>query len=335
MKLRDGFSAILRVAALFTLIALDLSACRTAPSNEAPVSEPVMAVTGATVKIGPIVSEERLLGQTVAIRHLIIRAPTAGRVMGLTLQVGDKVRVGEVIAHILSREVEAAENGLAIAQQIDQPDAARLAASVKRYSHGPGIAVAAPEDGVIAQRLVSSDQMVAELDPLVDLIDPRSVVVNASVPSAELVTVRPGMTASVTSPITPGVSYSAKVMAIAPSFDLSNETSSARLEFIGGKRIYESGAPVEIKLITAQVPNAILIPLAALFQSATGGDYYVFTLGADGRAHRQAVAIGLRENSSLQITEGLQAGQVVITSGGYALADELRVTVTMAAHDAR
>lgn len=320
---------------LLALLSSVFAACRSTPagdeSDDASAPAPVMAVTGAKVMIGSIASEERLLGQTAAMRHLIIRAPAAGRVMGLTLQTGDSVRRGQVIAHIRSREVEAAENGLAIARQIDAQDATRLTASVKRYSHGPGIAVGAPEDGVIAQRIVTSGQMVADLDPLVDIIDPRSVVVNAAVPSADLSAVRPGMSARITSPIAPGQIYSAKVVAIAPSFDLATDTSTARLEFIGNNRIYEAGAPAEIILTTAQIPDAILIPLAALFQNATNGDYYVFTAGPDGRAHRRPVSIGLRANGRVQVTAGLQAGEVVITSGGYALADGLRVKVAIAA----
>lgn len=331
MKRLTRVKAIIGSAVLLALTSLQLNACRSAPPGEAPEPEPVMAVTGERVEAGPIASEARLIGQTVAMRHLIVRAPAAGRVMELTLQVGDIVRRGQIIAHILSREVEAAENGLAVAQQIDAQDAARLAPSVKRYSHGPGIAVTASENGVVAQRMVTSGQMVAELDPLLDVIDPRSVVVNATVPSAELSSVRPGMTARVTSPITPGEIYSAKVVAIAPSFDLTTGTSSARLEFVGGKLIDEAGAPADITLTIAYLPDALLIPLAALFQSATNGDYYVFFAGPDGRAHRQPVSIGLQEKGLVQITKGLRAGQVVITSGGYALADGLRVKVAMAA----
>jgi multidrug efflux pump subunit AcrA (membrane-fusion protein) len=331
MKRLTRVGAIVGSALLLALTSLQLSACRSAPPGEAPEPEPVMAVTGAWVEAGPIGSEERLIGQTVAMRHLIVRAPAAGRVVGLTLQVGDIVRRGQIIGHILSREVEAAENGLAVAQQIDAQDAARLASSVKRYSHGPGIAVAASENGVVAQRMVTSGQMVAELDPLLDVIDPSSVVVNATVPSAELSLVRPGMTAQITSPVTPGEIYSAKVVAIAPSFDLNTDTSSARLEFTGGKLIDEAGAPADITLTTAYLRHALLIPFAALFQSATNGDYYVFFAGPDGRAHRQPVSIGLREKGLVQITKGLTAGQVVLTSGGYALADGLRIKVAMAA----
>ena len=183
LRLRAGAT----IAIAFALSLAVLIGCRSAghgDQDNAPATAPVMAVSGAKVSVKPMRSEERLLGETVAMRHLTLRAPAAGRVIGLNLQTGDRVRRGEVVARILSREVEAAENGLAIAQQIDPADAARLAISVRRYSHEPGIAVAAPEDAAVAQRIVSSGQVVAGLDPLVDLIDPRSIAVNAAVPAA-------------------------------------------------------------------------------------------------------------------------------------------------------
>jgi multidrug efflux pump subunit AcrA (membrane-fusion protein) len=49
--------------------------------------------------------------------------------------------------------------------------------------------------------------------------------------------------------------------------------------------------------------------------------------GADGRAHRTPISIGIRDGGEVQVTSGLKAGELVITSGGYALADGLRVTV--------
>ena len=56
---------------------------------------------------------------------------------GLNLQSGDRVRTGEVVAHVINREIEAAEHGLEVAEQIDPAEAAALARSVNRYSRGP------------------------------------------------------------------------------------------------------------------------------------------------------------------------------------------------------
>jgi len=273
--------------------------------------------------------ELRLLGATVAMRHITLRAPAAGRVTGLNLQSGDKVRAGEVVAHVINREIEAAEHGLEVAQQIDPAEAAALARSVNRYARGAGIEVTAPEDAIVSQRLVSSGQLVNDQEPLADLIDPKSIYVEAAVPVDDISLVRPGMSAAVTSPLDPGIDFPARVVALSPSFTQGAATSPARLDFTGPRTITEAGAPVEIRVTTISTPDAIVIPSAALFQDAANDSFYVFVAGPDGKAHRTTVAIGIRNTNAVQITAGLAAGQLVITSGGYALSDGLQVKVTV------
>jgi multidrug efflux pump subunit AcrA (membrane-fusion protein) len=318
---------------LMAVIGLALAAChRDASRGEDETPEPaviMMAVSGARVAVKPMRSELRLLGETVARRHISLRAPAAGRVIGLNIQTGDRVRRGEVVAHLLSREVEAAENGLAIARQIDPADAPSLTESVKRYAHGAGVPVTIPEDAIVAQRIVSPGQLVGDLEQLADLIDPRSIFVNAAVPVDDLATIRPGMEAVVTSPLRPGLAFPARVAGISPSFSQAGATSPARIEFSGRERIYESGAPVEVTITIKSVPNAIVIPSTALFEDAANDRFYVFVAGEDGRMHRQTVTVGIRSPAEVQITSGVQDGQIVITSGGYALSDGVKVKVSL------
>ena len=48
-------------------------------------------------------------------------------------------------------------------------------------------------------------------------------------------------------------------------------------------------------------------------------------MGANNRAHRTVVAAGIRTPGEVQVTQGLKPGDLVITSGGYALSDGLEV----------
>jgi membrane fusion protein, multidrug efflux system len=296
-------------------------------ADNAPEPNPVLLVSAARAEVHPMTSELRLLGKTVAMRHVIIRAPTAGRVTGLKLASGDSVRRGQVVAHVINREIEAAEAGLAVAQKIDPNGAAALGASVARYNHSTGIPVRAPESGVVSQPPVSSGQMVGDLETLVDLIDPASLYVDTSVPVSQLSLIRPGMAATVTTPFRPGVEFPARVAAFLPSFDAASASSSVRTDFVGPERIAEAGAPVEVRVETASVPDAIVIPAVALFQDQGADRYHVFTIGNDGRAHRTDIRVGLRERDRVQVTAGVKAGDLVVTSGGYALSDGLEVHV--------
>jgi multidrug efflux pump subunit AcrA (membrane-fusion protein) len=321
------------VLTLMTLIAVVGVGCHpSASDDEDRAIEPsaiTMAVSGARVAVKPINGELRLVGATEARRHISLRAPAAGRVIGLNIQTGDRVRRGEVVARLVSREVEAAENGLAVARQLDPAEAPSLANSVKRYAHNVGVPVTIPEDAIVAQRMVSPGQLVADLDQLADLIDPRSIFVNAAVPVNDLATIRPGMEVIVTSPLHPGIQFAARVAGISPSFSLAGATSPVRIEFSGRERIQESGAPVEVTITTRFVANATVIPAIALFEDAANDRFYVFVAGHDGHAHRKNVTVGIRRTTEVQITSGVQAGEIVITSGGYALSDGLKVHLSL------
>lgn len=310
-----------------------VAGCDAGSSGDDKATSPtpaIMSVTGVRATRAAISSELSLLGTTVALRHITLRAPTAGRVLSFNLQSGDHVRRGEIVAHILNREVEAAESGVAVARRVDPGEARTLAAAVNRYTRDDGVAVAAPDDAIVAQRIVSSGQIVADLDPLADLVDPRSVYVDAAVPINDVALIKPGMAATVTSPTQLGVDFPARIAALSPNFSATGTSASARVEFSGEGRINQAGAPVEVRVETAYIPDAVVIPSSALFQNASPPGWYVFVSGSDGSAHRRSVVVGIRSGDSTQVTAGLEPGQIVLTSGGYALSDGLRVKVAVA-----
>lgn len=327
-------SASARAIAFSALLTIAVAGCRGARTDgddsPAPAPNPTMLVTTARAGTQPMHRELKILGTTVAMNHVILRAPTAGRVVGVSLKMGDTVRKGQVVARVINREFEAAKAGLAMAQKLDPDNAASLAKSIARHAANNGVAVVATGGGVVSHPPVTNGQVVAELDPLVDLIDPSSVYVEADAPIDELYLFQTGMPAIVTSPLRPGFGFPARVAAVMPSFDAANATSPLRIDFTGDERIPVAGAPVQARVIVSSVPDATVIPLVALFQEAETGRFHVFVAGADGRAHRTEVTIGLRDKDRVQVTSGLKPGDLVITSGGYALSDGLQVSVAQA-----
>jgi HlyD family secretion protein len=53
----------------------------------------------------------------------------------------------------------------------------------------------------------------------------------------------------------------------------------------------------------------------------------VMVAGPDNRAHLQAVQVGIQNGDQVAITDGLKAGQQVVTSGNYGLPDNTRVKI--------
>jgi len=321
-----------RAVALILFAAIAIAGCRGAASDDQPseaASNPTLAVSVAKVESAPMQRTLRLLGVTVAMHHVILRAPVGGRVLAMNLKIGDPVRKGQTVAHVLSLEIEAARQGLGVAKKIDPQDAGALEKSVSKYTHGSGIAVIATEGGVVSAPPVSSGQVVAYLDPLADLVDPKSVYLDTAVPAEDVHSISLGMPAMVKSPLKPDLEMPARVAAILPNFNAGSATSSVRIEFTGPARIYAAGAPADAMVVTQSARNALVIPAAALFQDDNGA-VHVFIAGKDGRAHRGAVTIGIRNQDQAQVTSGLALGDLVITSGGYALSDGLQISVAQA-----
>jgi len=74
--------------------------------------------------------------------------------------------------------------------------------------------------------------------------------------------------------------------------------------------------------LTAQAPG-LMIPYAALLDD--GGRSYVFVVKA-GVAHERDVSPGSSTSDRIQILKGLNAGDKVVTEGGTALEDGMKVT---------
>ncbi|HLH75742.1 MAG TPA: efflux RND transporter periplasmic adaptor subunit [Candidatus Binataceae bacterium] len=291
-------------------------------------SVPVMAVSAARVTRAPIQQSTRLLGLTQALRHVTLRAPCAGMVQGLELQSGDRVRRGQIVAQVINQEDLAAQAGLGVARKLDPASAAQLARTIKRFASDAGVPVVVPQAAVVAKRLVSNGQIVAYLDPLVDLIDPSSIYVQATVPIDQARRLKPGMMAEISSPLAPGEVFPARLQALAPSFDLNPATASARLAFLRSPPLAVAGIAVEVTIVTETVSQAVVIPKAALFESAGTRSYYVF-VDQNQIARRTTIVPGVRQDDLVEVRSGLRPGQIVITSGGYALSDGLKVRATI------
>ena len=93
----------------------------------------------------------------------------------------------------------------------------------------------------------------------------------------------------------------------------------------GGRRGgLRSGQTYYLNLELGQPEQAVLIPRGAFFQK-TGGTW-IYVLSKDGRtAYRRTIRIGRQNPQYYEVTEGLEPGERVITSGYEAFGDNERL----------
>jgi len=89
------------------------------------------------------------------------------------------------------------------------------------------------------------------------------------------------------------------------------------------------GMFARVQLVTAQHAGALLAPRAAVLveTAADGATSSVLRLDKDGTVHKVEVQTGLVEDDTIEILSGLKAGDRVVTTGAYGLADGAKVTV--------
>jgi len=80
---------------------------------------------------------------------------------------------------------------------------------------------------------------------------------------------------------------------------------------------------VQVRIITAEKKNAVIIPRTALFHS-TGGEWQVFAV-KDGKARLVKVKLGLTNDREAEVTAGISPGDTVILAPPTTLIDGKRV----------
>lgn len=82
------------------------------------------------------------------------------------------------------------------------------------------------------------------------------------------------------------------------------------------------GYRVYLRIVEWQSPDALRLPISALFRS--GADWAVF-VARDGVAERRVVRIGKRNSDMAEVLDGLEPGERVVTHPGERVADGVRV----------
>ena len=227
------------------------------------------------------------------------------------------------------------ERGVASRREVEEAerDRAEAEAALARAEGEAGAAatlagravVRARFDGVVVKRWHNPGDLVegATSDPVLRVIDPRTLQVVASVPAAQLQRIVVGHGASVTGP-GGGEPEEATVLTKAAQLDPTGSVGDVRLALKGRSKL-TAGMPVQVSIVGEQHANAVVIPAAAVLHD--GDEAYVMLAGSDNIAHRQVVVLGLTSRETVEVVKGVSAGDRVIVRGHTALPDGAAITV--------
>jgi membrane fusion protein (multidrug efflux system) len=171
--------------------------------------------------------------------------------------------------------------------------------------------IRAPFDGAITARLVDPGETAAMMPPtqLVEIQEIGVLYLEFSLPQELLGVVGVGTPVEFeVEGVKDGVG-SSTVAIVFPAIDPTTRSFRCRAIIENQSRKYQPGLLAEVKVVTREVKDALVVPRTALSQTASG---WQAMITMDGRAVAKPVEIGLITDDQAQILGGLIEGDRVI-----------------------
>jgi HlyD family secretion protein len=192
--------------------------------------------------------------------------------------------------------------------------------------------IRSPIDGVVTDRPLYPGELAAADQPLLTVMNVSRLVAKAHIPQSAAASLKVGDAAAIAisgageSPAPSAAPISGSVSLVSPALDPGSTTIEVWVEISKPPARLKPGMTVELSITARTSSDAIVVPAPAVFTQPEIGDYVVVA-GSDGLAHLTPVQIGIRGPREFQVLSGVNVGESIITSGGYALPDKTPVKV--------
>jgi HlyD family secretion protein len=177
--------------------------------------------------------------------------------------------------------------------------------------------ILSPIKGVVTDRPNYAGETPAAGAPLITIMDLSEVVARVHISQMDAAHLKAGDEASIRVP-GQGPAIKAKVTLVSPALDPNSTTVEVWVQAPNPGGRLKPGVSARVTMIAQTVPKAIVAPAAALL-TATDGVTSMIVLDTDNKPHKKKVTVGIRDGGDIQITEGLQGGERVVTVGAFEL----------------
>ena len=361
-KVRSGRRAwVFAIGGLIALVIVlvGVKALQIGKMMSTPRVMPPTTVSSVTVKEedwAPVLSA---VGSVSAVQGAIIAAELGGVVSDIKFENGGVAKKGDVImkldasqeeALLRSAEAEAElartdlerTQGLASQKVVSKAelDAAeskfrRLTAIVDQMrSSIRKKTLVAPFDGQLGIRQVNVGQMINPGQQVVALTSLDPVYVDFALPQQHLGKLSPGLEVRVTTDALPGRVFPGKLTAVNSMVDTATRNVSVQATLENPDHVLRPGMFAKAEVVLPEKSPALIIPGSAVSYAPFGDSVFVIEkkkdekTGKESQAIRQQfVRVGESRGDFVSTTQGLKAGEIVVSSGVFKLRNGMAVTI--------
>lgn len=215
-----------------------------------------------------------------------------GRLIKLNCDLNDRVKTGDVLALVQTPELL-----------------------------GKALEVKAPINGVITERKSTQGELIAKDTEIYTISEPSDLWVLAAVKERDIGLIKVGQDVTFTVLAYPDDKFRGKVALIGNRVEESSRTLEVRIAVSNTDGRLKPGMFADVQIVTTIQQNVLLVPDTAL--QTTGEDEIVFVALSDTRFEKRTIKTGRRQDGSVEVLDGLKAGENVVTEGSFILKSEL------------
>ncbi len=309
--------------------------------------EEASSVSPISVEVYEVMEEAfsvtiRSTGELLPMEETEIRSAVSGHVMQVHFEEGGLVRKGDLLVTLDSRRWQAQRQGLqarleaALAElerrvsmrkvdgvseaEVEQTRAevATLQSQLEELDVLIDLSqIRAPFAGTLGMRDFSVGAYMREGDLITRIVQTDFLRIDFSIPARYRSLMDNGATVSVVS-ASSGEETSATIYAVDPLVSRDSRSMQARARIDNRGAQFSAGDFVRVGLAVEQSDDALLIPAEAIIPELNRQVVYV---AKNGQAERREVTTGARTRDRIQITEGVQPGDLVIVTGLMVMRD--------------
>ncbi len=181
----------------------------------------------------------------------------------------------------------------------------------------------APASGEVMSKSVVEGQHVTAGEPLLKIYDTGKIWLMADLYEQDLSWVREGLPVTIELPYDPGKTFRGRVDHIYYMLDPATRTARARIIMPGNRRMLKPGMYATVRIQGEPLPPAPIVPEESVIRTGEQ-DIVIISLGG-GRFVPRAVRLGVLADGSYRILEGLEGGEIVVTSAQFLIDSESRL----------
>ncbi len=322
------------------------------PGGRPGRAERTVPVAVSEVQLRDLARSVTVTGPVEPIRIVSVSAQTTGTLLSVLVEEGDRVDAGQLMAELDAREtsaqLERAEAALANAESTFQRaqqlqangltteadlDAARSAYEIARAdveiwrTRLAFSRISAPASGVVTGKMVERGSAVSTNQALFQIADDSLLVVRVRVSELDVVQLRPGNSVTVRLDAYPQARIAGRIRRIFPSADAASRLVPVEVA-LGQRPAGVQARPgflARVEFALNRRDDVLAVPASAI--GVTEGGTFVYTVDADTLI-RRPVETGLTTAGWIEITQGLDLGERVVTSGHVNLRPGMTVRVS-------